>query len=99
MAQDTYSIPATELRKGMQTFRRDSRNGKLRRDVTIGDPFTTSGSIQPLAFHTVGPDGKRTGTVIYAHCASVIIARSNRRLAPEQSSVTGNRSNRSKTRR
>lgn len=75
--QDVISIPAPDLRKGMQTWRRDSRNGKLRRDVTIGEPFTTSGSIQPLAFHTVGPDGKRTGTVVYGRCASVLISRHN----------------------
>lgn len=77
--QNITSIPATELRKGMQTYVRNSRNGKLRRDVRIGDPFTTSGSIQPLAFVTVDGNGKRNGTVVYAPCASVLIGSNSKR--------------------
>jgi len=76
---DIHAIPATELRKGMQTYRRNSRSGRLHRDVKIGDPFTHSGSIQHLAFTTVGPDGKRNGTVVYAPCASVLIGGGNRK--------------------
>ena len=72
---DVISIPATDLRKGMQTFRRDPRGGKLKRDVRIGDPFTTSGPerFQPLAFTSIGPDGQRAGTVVYSPCATVLI--------------------------
>lgn len=77
--RDIITIPATELRKGMQTYRRNPRNGRLHRDVRIGDPFTHSGSIQHLAFTTVGPDGKRNGTVVYAPCAPVLIGTGNKK--------------------
>ena len=76
--QNVISIPAYALGKGMRTYRRDSRNGKLRPDVVIGDPFTTSGTIQPIAFHTVDQNGKRTGTVVYSPCAEVLIATGNK---------------------
>lgn len=77
--QDVITIPATDLRKGMQTFRRDARSGKLKRDVRIGDPFTHSGSIQHLAFTALGQDGKRVGTVVYSPCASVLIGAGTRK--------------------
>lgn len=75
--RDIVTVPATDLTKGMQTYRRNPRNGRLHKDVRIGDPFTTSGSIQPLAFHTVGPDGRRNGTVVFAPCASVLVGTNN----------------------
>jgi len=77
--RDITPVPATELRKGMRTFRRDTRSGKIRRDVTIGDPFTHSGSIQHVAYDTIGPDGKRNGTVVYSPCASVLVSTNNRK--------------------
>lgn len=79
--QDVISIPATDLRKGMQTFRRDRRSGKIKRDVRIGDPFTTSGpdSLQPLAFHVLDANGKRAGVNVYALCATVLIGSGNKK--------------------
>lgn len=77
--RDVTPVPATELRRGMRTYRRHPRNGRLVLDVTIGDPFTTSGSIQHTAYDTIGPDGKRSGTVVYSPCARVLVSTNNRK--------------------
>lgn len=72
-------LPACSLTKGMTTYTKGP-SGRFRRDVRLGDPFTTSGRVQPVAFNTVDGEGKRTGTVVYSPCATVwVVSKSSGR--------------------
>lgn len=66
------SIPATQLRRGMQTWRYDAKRKTHVRDVKLIRPFITSLRFPHLAWEV--SDGTSPAKVVYSPCSKVLVS-------------------------